>query len=392
MYKQAAIDIFLKSTTPSGFLATAQGKENYDRVWSRDSAITALALFLTGATDCYPTIKQSILTLAEQQLENGLIPSNVKEGESTKKQVSYGTLVGRVDAQTWWIIQSCLYLKVVSDEALKTYLKPKLLKTLALLDAWEFNARHLIYTPLGGNWADEYMLSGYTLYDNCLRYLSLHLFLEVWPEQQDLSSKKQQVYKALQVNFTAQNEPLELQIHARAKNEWLAGSPNFFPAAFDAAQYAPFWDAAANGLALLIGLDNKGIHRYLENVLADEQTKNVPAFWPVIRPAEPAWKLLEQQYNYEFKNVPFHFHNGGSWPVMTGILSLGLTASGQQFVATQLSKHYEQFLVETDQFAFSEYIAINEQKPGGKKAMCFSAAGYLLMQITPQQISTLLNL
>lgn len=392
MYKQAAIDIFLKSTTPSGFLATAEAKENYDRVWSRDSAISALALFLSGATDCYPTIKQSILTLAENQLENGLIPSNVKDGKSATKQVSYGTLVGRVDAQTWWVIQSCLYLKIVSDEELKIYLKPKLLKTLALLDALEFNARHLIYTPLGGNWADEYILSGYTLYDNCLRYLALHLFLEIWPDDQVLKNKKQHVYKALQANFTAQNEPLELQIHARAKNEWLTGSPNFFPAAFDAAQYAPFWDAAANGLALLIGLENKGIHRYLENVLADEQTKNVPAFWPVIRPEDPAWKLLEQQYNYEFKNVPFHFHNGGSWPVMTGILSLGLTASGQQLLAEQLAHNYERFLVEIDQFAFHEYIAIHEQKPGGKKAMCFSAAGYLLMQITPQQISTLLNL
>ncbi|MBK7466490.1 MAG: hypothetical protein IPJ43_06555 [Saprospiraceae bacterium] len=52
-------------------------------------------------------------------------------------------------------------------------LKPAIYKCLNVLEIWEYNSRGLIYTPLGGNWADEYPTSGYTLYDNVLRYWAL---------------------------------------------------------------------------------------------------------------------------------------------------------------------------------------------------------------------------
>ncbi|MEY4992401.1 MAG: hypothetical protein RI948_1281, partial [Bacteroidota bacterium] len=119
MYQKKAIQVLAHSTCELGFLATASGNENYNRVWSRDSAISALAVFLHQEVALYPVVRQSILTLANQQKENGLIPSNVGLDSAGDQIVSYGTLVGRVDAQTWWLIQSCLYLKVCQDAELK---------------------------------------------------------------------------------------------------------------------------------------------------------------------------------------------------------------------------------------------------------------------------------
>src|SRR5574343_1072659 len=46
-------------------------------------------------------------------------------------------------------------------------------KCLTLLESWEFNNRHLVYVPLSGNWADEYITDGYVLYDQLLRIWAL---------------------------------------------------------------------------------------------------------------------------------------------------------------------------------------------------------------------------
>ncbi|MFM7006329.1 MAG: glycoside hydrolase 100 family protein [Flavobacteriales bacterium] len=390
MYRHQAIQVFAKSVHPLGFLAAAKAGENYERVWSRDSAITALAVLLCQETALYPAIKQSILTLGEQQKENGLLPSNVGLNQAGQQVVSYGTLVGRVDAQTWWIIQSCLYLKETHDEELATLLLPKIERTLRLLEAWEFNNRHLVYTPLGGNWADEYILTGYTLYDNLLRYWALMLVAKIWPQHKDFSDKASAIRDALLVNFTKSNEPSTQLIHGRAKQVWEQNKKPYLPAAFDAAQYLTQWDAAANGLALLLGFKINGIEEYITHMLQDPTIGHVPAFWPVIKPTDPQWALLEQQYNYQFKNAPYHFHNGGSWPVMSGLLSLGLNLNGQQQIATQMRQHYELFLTQKDAVSFSEYINVNTQQPGGKKELCFSAAGYLFMSTTKHRIQTLL--
>jgi hypothetical protein len=392
MFRKQAIQILAQSACEQGFLATASGNENYNRVWSRDSAITALAVFLHREESLYATVKQSICTLAAQQKENGLIPSNVGMSSSGELIVSYGTLVGRVDAQTWWIIQSCLYLKVSNDLALKSELHPKIKRTLALLEAWEFNARDLVYTPLGGNWADEYILSGYTLYDNLLRYLALHLCALLWPEHEKYQQKANLVRNAILVNFTNTAAPAAQILHPRIKTEWDAAAHPFLPAAFDAAQYLPYFDAAANGLALLLGFENNSLPNYVHDFLADPAVGFVPAFWPVITPDIPAWQLLRNQYNYNFKNTPYQFHNGGSWPVMSGVLSMGLRFCASANLADQMKESYERFLAQTDHFDFSEYISVNDQQPGGKKDMCFSASGYLFLCAEYQQIKSLLAL
>jgi hypothetical protein len=392
MYKEQAFQVLAKSAVTPGFLATATQEENYGRVWSRDSAITALACFLHEQTQLYPAIKASILTLAAQQKENGLIPSNVGYSSSAEPIVSYGTLVGRVDAQTWWIIQSCLYIKVTNDLELKQQLHTQIDRTLNLLESWEFNARHLVYTPLGGNWADEYILSGYTLYDNALRYLALHLCACLWPENNAYQEKAIAVRAAIAANFSFQESQPKLMIHSRAKSDWIQQQKPYFPAAFDAAQYNSQWDAAANGLALILGFQNEQIVPYVSSLIDQSDIGFVPAFWPVITPADAEWKLLKNQYNYSFKNEPFQFHNGGSWPVMSGVLALGLILQGEQQLVQQIKADYEQFLEGPDELQFSEFISLNHQKPGGKQELCFSASGYLFMCSNAEQIRSLLEL
>jgi hypothetical protein len=391
MYKEQAFQVLKNSSTAAGFLATATGNENYNRVWSRDSAITALAILLHEREELYPSVKASILTLAQQQNDQGLIPSNVAVAATENASVSYGTLVGRVDAQTWWLIQTCLYLSKTQDLELKTKLKAPAFQVLNLLDAWEFNARHLVYTPLGGNWADEYILSGYTLYDNLLRYWALKLCSSCWPEEQQLQQKIQLVRNAIEHNFCSTTPTSEQTLHPRIFQTLQKQQIPFLPACFDAAQYTLQWDAAANGLALLLGFEIPGLTAYIKKFESEQQQLFIPSFWPVIQKQDVAWALLENQYNYQFKNEPYQFHNGGSWPVMSGILAMGLQKQSTE-LARQIAQSYEQFLEQTDTFHFSEYISTNDFKPGGKQQMCFSASGYLFMCADSAQILAIFSL
>lgn len=392
MFIKKAFDILEKSACPSGFVATYTGDENYNRVWSRDSAITALAIFLQGKTDLYPYVKRSILTLAECQHADGFIPSNVLEDTSLGNQASYGTLVGRVDAQTWWIIQSCLYLKFVPDEALANLLKPKIREVLQVLSAWEFNGRNLIYTPLGGNWADEYVLSGYTLYDNLLRYWSLKLCMELWPEDVVLAQKTINVKRAIESNFLPQEDIDVATIHPRIYRQTMALKLPYLPAAFDSAQYNTQWDAAANGLALLLGFKNNFVSSYVNLFREGSKELIVPTFWPVIQETDASWDLLKNQFNYSFKNAPYQFHNGGSWPVMSGILAMGLRYRNNSELAEELLNSYTKFLTGEDALRFSEFISLDTKKPGGKTHMCFSASGYLFMSAELKDIHSIFDL
>lgn len=392
MYKEQAFEVLKNSSTEAGFLATAVGDENYNRVWSRDSAIAAVAILLHRNENLYPSIKASILTLAIQQNRQGMIPSNVSVDAEGNQQASFGTLVGRVDAQTWWVIQSCLYILVSDDHALKNQLKPQIFKVLDLLDAWEFNARNLIYTPLGGNWADEYVLSGYTLYDNLLRYWALILCQKCWPSEGYLSEKISNVRSAILFNFGIdQKAATPFTIHPRIYQDLQKNNPSYLPACFDAAQYSQQWDAAANGLALLLGFRTPKLNNYLQQFERPNQGLFVPSFWPVIQTKDPAWALLENQYNYSFKNEPYHFHNGGSWPVMSGLLAMGLQHTAPK-INRQITETYEDFLKNEDEFRFSEYISTNDFKPCGKQQMCFSASGYLFMCATPAQINSIFSI
>ena len=63
--ESAAWAVLESSAKSFGFVATAQDKDNYARLWSRDSAITALAVLAGEREDLYPTVYKSIVNLLE---------------------------------------------------------------------------------------------------------------------------------------------------------------------------------------------------------------------------------------------------------------------------------------------------------------------------------------
>ncbi len=63
--------------------------------------------------------------------------------------------------------------------------------------------------------------------------------------------------------------------------------------------------------------------------LHDEDCPLLPAFWPVITPKDEKWDELQTIFNYEFKNKPYEYHNGGRWPMVTGFYVASLARRGR---------------------------------------------------------------
>lgn len=371
MFKQEAIEVIRKAITDEGILASAQQRDNYARVWARDSMMTGYAGILIDDEEILDGLEQSILTLVRHQAENGQIPSNVVNGKA-----SYGTHVGRTDATTWWIVTTCEYLKRPEKETLKNQLRQPIYQALSCLKTWEYNQRGLVYSPLGGNWADEYVTSGYTLYDNILRYWALKNAAEIYRDE-DLQAKAVNTKQLIQENFY-KNDSDVVKYHETAYAR-TPGKPYLW-ASLNANGYDVRFDLAGNALAIFLDfeLDFKAFSTFLESVYEEFGHWMLPVFYPVIFPGDDDWRLLENNYSYSFKNEPHHFHNGGSWPIFLGWLCLGLKRKGFPEIPGKILAQYE-FLMKEKGESFREYYSTDELLPLGTEELCFSASGYLLM-------------
>lgn len=377
-----ALSLLRDACTSYGIRASPEEQENYRRLWARDSMIAGIAGLLAGDEQVIRGLRDSILTLANYQHARGMIPSNVLPDE-TDPNISYGTLAGRVDANTWFMIGSCLYLLNSPDASLQKKLKPSLNRVLELLDRWEFNAGDLLYTPLGGNWADEYPVQGHTLYDNLLRLWSLQLYGKLF-EDEKRQQHAEQIRRKININFwpDATNRDHPDIYHPRCFTEAAKNRPQYFSCAIDPSGYNQHFDTAGHGMALMLGLTSreqqKEIFEHIEDIFTQISTELLPAFWPVITSDDLLWEALKNNYNYSFKNHPHHYHNGGIWPVWMGWLALGAGMSGaSDLPETMLDAWMD--IENLEEISFCEYISSDTLTKSGKKRLCYSASGLIFL-------------
>ena len=197
-----AIDLLHKVSTDHGFLASAENTSNYQRVWARDGVICGLAALASADEKLIATFKSTLETLADNQHEIGTIPSNVLLSNENN-EVSYGGLAGRVDAVTWFVIGICQYAKHQNQPEFVQKYQVHIEKALQLLNAWEFNNKHLVYVPLSGNWADEYITDGYVLYDQLLRIWALKSYNH-FAKSEIISQKIQEIVHQVETEFLVQ--------------------------------------------------------------------------------------------------------------------------------------------------------------------------------------------
>ncbi len=322
-----AIQLLHEVATANGFLASAEATSNYNRVWARDGVICGLAALASGDEQLILTFRKTLESLAQHQHPIGTIPSNILFTNSNAK-VSYGGLAGRVDAVTWYVIGVCHYAFHTKDSEFFYTHKVTIEKCFALLEALEFNNKHLLYVPLSGNWADEYLTDGYVLYDQLLRIWALKSYNH-FVNDPLITQKTEAITNQIRINFLPNS--MGEKYHERAYKA--VNFKSYLPCAFSPSGYKTQFDAFANSLALLLNISSvthqKDLVNYMTNLASETKLGLVPAFWPPVFENDEEWHLLKNNCKYEFRNYPYEFHNGGSWTMVNGFFGIALNSIGE---------------------------------------------------------------
>jgi len=381
--KTKALQVLHNATCEQGIMAlpTDDIVQNYTRIWARDSVMAGLVGLDYQDSILIEGLKNSLDTLKNNQTPEGIIPSNVSVDQLPV--VSYGGTAGRVDATLWYIIGALRYIAESGDDAFRRMHIWHIEKAMHVATIWEFNNKNLIYTPLSGNWADEYPIHGYTLYDNCLRLWGLEQYKAHIRDSESLTDKIIKVRKSIKSNFILSSKNKAKKYHQLLfERELSKGEKSFFMAGFNPSRYYSMFDAAGNGLALSLGLldedDMLQFNLYLETVFDQIKVDLMPAFWPVIDGSHELHHDLAVNYAFSFKNKPFHFHNGGIWPIMNGWLAKGLSKYGNDTIVQKMKNAYLD-IAQKEDFQFSEYISSDTLQPLGQSPLCYSASGALML-------------
>ena len=373
---QKAIQLLHDVASPNGFLASAENTSNYKRVWARDGVICGLSALASGDEKLIETFKKTLQTLANNQYQVGTIPSNVLISDD-KNEVSYGGLAGRVDAVTWFVIGICQYAFYKKDVDFVAQYDLEIEKCLALLDAWEFNNKHLLYVPLSGNWADEYITDGYTLYDQLLRVWALKSY-NYFAKSDLITLKINNITKQIETNFLPNSNGEKY--HERAYNEMKFN--DFMPCSFSPSGYKTNFDAFANSLVVLLNIGSAEsqdkILNYSLSLASETKLGLLPAFWPPIFETDEHWNLLKNNCKYEFRNFPYEFHNGGSWSMVNGFFGLALHSKSKTYETIAILEKINHANA-IKEYSFYENFNTNTQEPNGVAFCAWSAAAAVLV-------------
>ena len=372
-----AIALLHQVSTNNGFLASAENTSNYQRVWARDGVICGLAALASADEKLIATFKSTLETLANNQHEIGTIPSNVLLSDE-KKEVSYGGLAGRVDAVTWFIIGICQYAYHQNQPEFVEKYQNHIEKALQLLNAWEFNNKHLVYVPLSGNWADEYITDGYVLYDQLLRIWALKSYNH-FAKSELISKKMEEITNQVETNFIPNSKGEKY--HEQAYND--VNFQDYLPCSFSPSGYKTQFDAFANALVVLLNIGNEEtktkILNHTTKIATETKLGLVPAFWPPVFPEDEHWNLLKNNCKYEFRNFPYEFHNGGSWSMVNGFVGLAFLSENQTDQAKMLLEKINTANAIAN-YSFYENLNTQTQQPNGVAFCAWSAAASVLLE------------
>ena len=306
--------------------------------------------------------------LRDLQGTEGQIASNYRVIEDrgsakSQPQVSFGTLAPRIDAASWYLIGVALAARAAALDA--AAFRVSVRAVVRLLDALEYNGRHLIYVPPGGNWADEYVHEGYILYDQVLRAWALRLVGALYAE-------KAWVEKASAIEQAIQSQ------------YWPEDTDRLHPlAAFSPTVTRDVFDLAACSLLAASGIAEPLAARALDGISKRflGRSQLPPAFDPVIDESHPDWPALRRYHLHEFRNRPHEYHNGGIWPIWLGWLALGLARTKRAADLDRLRRLVDATIRALPSFDFEEYLHGKTHAPGGIPAMAYSATGIVFLGV-----------
>ncbi len=355
-----AVTLLRSLSGPHGIRASASPVANYTGVFARDGVMAGIAGLLTGDRAISAGLVRTLEHLRTLQGPQGQIPSNYMLREFQAPLVSFGTLAPRFDAPLWYLIGIGLGARAGVLDA--TAFRSSVQRVIHLLDALEYNGRHLLYVPVGGDWADEYIYEGYILHDQVLRAWALRLAGVTFGggAWQDKAGAIERVI---------------------AEQFWppSAARRGYPLAAYTPAREFEMFDLATSALAVVAGVGDTGF-KALDWIAAQFLARGdlPPAFHPVIGEGDPDWPALSRYHVHGFRNRPHEYHNGGIWMIWLGWLALALAARPREL--TQLRAAVDARLA-AGAYAFEEFFHGETGVASGVTRMAYSATGVVFLGV-----------
>lgn len=355
--------ILRKACSSWGIAASLTTEENYGRIFTRDAVMAGIAGLLLEDKTIIGGFENTLNQLRELQGKQGQIPSNFKVEEGRVTTVSFGTLSPKIDSCTWYLIGVGVLAKDGNIE--KERFKESVEKTIHLLEGIEYNDKHLMYIPKGGNWADEYIYEGYILYDQVLRAWGLALLADIYGNV-DWYEKSKAIVQTVQSSFKKK------------------GQSYFCSSIYPGGSFDKFDLPAHAILGIILNKDVRFFDdtlNWISNTFLS-QKKMPSAFYPVITEEDSEWKTLNNYFLYRFKNHPHHFHNGGIWWIWLGWLAISLSLWDKKDALEDLLNLTNEWLEKNRSiFDFEEYLSSDQLELHGTTKLCFTATGIIFLQL-----------
>ena len=345
---------------PYGIHASLVETANYRAIFARDSIMAGIAGLLLGDQHLVEGLDWTLEHLADLQGPEGQIASNFEFRGDGPAKVSFGTLAPRLDAACWFLVGIGLGARVGAIDPAP--LRDAVARVVRLLDGIEYNGRHLLYVPTGGDWADEWIYEGYVLHDQVLRAWGLRLVGETYG-QRAWRDKARSIAATIDARY------------------WPGDARGFPLAAFTPTRTFDFFDLAACSLLGASGLLPDRAGAALDWVAREYLAREAlpPAFAPVIDESHQDWPALARYHLHGFRNRPHEYHNGGVWPVWLGWLALAYARLGRHDDLARLRALATQAMGDGQQFDFPEYLHGRTLAPGGTRQMAYTATGIVFL-------------
>jgi hypothetical protein len=366
-----AIALLHALSGPEGIHASLSSTANYRAIFARDAVMAGTAGLLLGDAVISRALVATLERLRALQGPEGQIASNFEIRPGAAPHVSFGTLAPRIDSATWYLLGIAFGARagVLDADAFRDSARA----VVRLLDAIEYNGRHLLYIPTGGNWADEYIYDGYILYDQVLRAWGLRVLGETLAEPAWVA-KSARIGETIEARYW-------LDPHRRHGHPAASLSPVGSQDMFDLAACSLL---ALSGVAPRLG--DAALH-WIDNEFLTH-AKLPPAFHPVIDEHHPQWPALRRYHLHAFRNEPHEYHNGGIWPIWLGWLALALAQRGRESTLERLQVVTRDQIDNGPPFAFEEFLHGVTGVPAGTTRMAYSATGMVFLTLAGTPATT----
>jgi glycogen debranching enzyme len=368
---ERSVDLLRKNSHAHGVIAAARTRKaverNYASIFGRDAAICSLGMLASGERELIRHAKKSLLTLARFQAPNGQIPKYVKP---EKRETDFW-YAGCIDATLWWLYAVDRFDCAVPAAGLRKKLAPRIAKALAWLFCQEHQGMYLVQQNEASDWADIMPRSGFVLYSNALWYAVKKRY------GIRTASKTRHFFRHIFFPF---DKTCPEHRRLTVLTDYVKGGAtqrDFYLSFVNFSFWGEEVDVFGNILACLFDLPSAEKQEAIVDGLL-KRGANRP--WPIrtlLSPINRDSRFWRPYMDRHRQNLPYQYHNGGTWPFVAGFWILLLLKLGRKDLANEELAQYAGACKLND-WEFNEWLHGKTGKPMGMAGQSWNAAMFVL--------------